>query len=237
MSETYDLAKAGFEAAMAPFAEMLQKIGGPAAEEIGLCLQDHVKVFRLKRQIRLLQKTKEILDNAGIEPRRVPLKLLGTIVDNATLEEDDSLQDMWAALLANNALGNGHEAIFPEILRQLSPADAYLLRSCFKEVLDSPVNLGKCHFVISGSLQKWNADIKNRRDDIPISPLTVENLKRLGLISLANIYINNIGSAPELTRIGFQFMCACEDPAVIKAAEENICVAGLSPTDYSDNAG
>jgi len=222
VSDTYDLAKAGFEAAMAPFAEMLQKIGGPAAGEIGLCLQDHVKVYRLRRQIRLLQKTQEILDNAGIEPGRVPLKLLGTIIDNATLEEDDSLQDMWAALLANNAMGNGHEAIFPEILRQLSSADAYLLRKCFQEVLDSPLSLATCRYPITESLQQWGENIKSRRNDIPISPLSVENLKRLGLISLANIYVNNIGSAPEFTRIGFEFMCACEDPVVIKAAEEKI---------------
>src|SRR5438093_870698 len=86
-------------------ADTLRTIASPMAEELGLTLQDHVKVFRFQRQIRLLQKAREILDREGVEPRRVPLKLLAAVMDNATLEEDDSLQDMWAALLANHAMG------------------------------------------------------------------------------------------------------------------------------------
>src|SRR5437879_3494652 len=162
MSNEFDLAKGGFDAAMAPFAELLQKIAGPAAEEIGLTLQDHVKFYRMKRRIRLLQKTKDFLDQLGIEPRRVPLKLLATIVDNATLEEDDSLQDMWAALLANSASAKSVEAAFPEILRQLSPADAHLLKSCFQEVMRSPIDRAGGFFYIKRAIQEWNAALNQK---------------------------------------------------------------------------
>ena len=222
MSESYDLAKAGFDAAMQPLADIINKIAGPAAEELGLTFQDHVKMFRLKRQIRLLQKTKAILDRECVEPRRVPLKLLAAILDNATLEEDDYLQDMWAALLANNAMGNGLETIFSEILRQLSPADAHLLRSCFHEVMSSPMNRETGRFLILESLQQWIENLRKERTDIPLSDLSLENLKRLGLISVGGISVNGIGGEPRLTEIGLQLMYACEDPAAIQAAEHEI---------------
>ena len=169
-----------------------------------------MKLFRLRRHIRLLQKAKEILDREGVEPRRVPLKLLAPILDNATLEEDDSLQDMWAALLANNAMGNGLETIFGEILRQLSPADAYLLRNCFHEVMSSPMNRESGRFVILESLQQWIDDLRKERVDIPLSDLSAENLKRLGLISFDGVFVNGLGGEPRLTEIGLQFMYACD---------------------------
>lgn len=222
MSESYDLARAGFDAAMRPLADIVDKIAGPMAEELGLTLQDHVKVFRLKRQIRLFQKVKEILDREGVEPGRVPLKLLAAIMDNATLEEDHSLQDMWAALLANNAMGNSLETIFGEILRQLSPADARLLRNCFHEVMSSPMNRETGRFLILESLQTWMDELRQERTDIPLSSLSVENLQRLGLVSMEGVSINGVGGEPRLTEIGLQFMYACEDPAVIKAAEDEI---------------
>lgn len=141
MSDTYEVAKASAEAAMQPFAELIQKIAGPAAEEIGLTFRDHVKFFRMKRQVRLMERTDEFIKKKGIEPHRVPLKMLATVVENATLEEDDSLQDMWAALLANAATTKeGPEFMLAEILRQLSPADAHLLRECFREIVNGPID-------------------------------------------------------------------------------------------------
>ncbi|MCU1268796.1 MAG: hypothetical protein JWN74_90 [Acidobacteriaceae bacterium] len=131
MEEDRELVKAGFEAVLKPLTDLLDKIAGPAAEEVGLTFQDSVRTFRLKRQIRLMQRAKEMIDRSGLTPRRVPLKLLLPIFENASIEEDDELQDRWAALLANNAGGNYMATVFPELLRQLSSGDACLLRMCF----------------------------------------------------------------------------------------------------------
>lgn len=127
MSEA-DLVKAGIDAVLRPFTDLIMKIAGPAAEELGLTLQDHLKVFRLKRRVRLLERVKEILEKSGREPGRVPLKLLQPIVENASIEEDDTLQDRWAALLANTASGVSmiHPA-FIEVLKQLSGLDVFVL--------------------------------------------------------------------------------------------------------------
>src|SRR5438270_2292499 len=98
MADEDKLVKAGVEAALKPFADLLEKLAGPAAEEIGLTLKDHVRVFRLKRRLRLLARVQEMLAGSNLEAHRVPLKILGPIIENATVEDDDDLQDKWAAL-------------------------------------------------------------------------------------------------------------------------------------------
>jgi len=114
------------DAALKPLTDLIMKMAGPAAEEIGLTLQDHVRVFRLKRQLRLLERVKEML--ADREPQRVPLKIIQEVVENASVEESDDIQDRWAALLANAALDtkSAHPA-FVEVLKQLTSREAQLL--------------------------------------------------------------------------------------------------------------
>ena len=45
------IVKAGVEAAMKPVVDVIDKIVGPAAEELGHTLQDTVRVFRLQRRV------------------------------------------------------------------------------------------------------------------------------------------------------------------------------------------
>ena len=61
MADEDKLVKAVVEAALRPFADLLDKLAGPAAKELGLALKDHVRVFRFKRQLRLFERVKEIL--------------------------------------------------------------------------------------------------------------------------------------------------------------------------------
>ncbi len=59
MADEDKIVKAGVEAALKPFADLLEKLTGPAAEEIGLTVKDHVRVFRFRRQLRLLSALSE----------------------------------------------------------------------------------------------------------------------------------------------------------------------------------
>ena len=45
------LAKTGISAACEAAKEFLQKIAGPAAEEVGLLLQDKVRIYRFRNQL------------------------------------------------------------------------------------------------------------------------------------------------------------------------------------------
>jgi hypothetical protein len=139
MADEDKLVKAGVEAALKPFSELLEKLAGPAAEEIGLTLKDHVRVFRFKRQLRLFERVKEILAESRIEPGRVPLRLLLPMVENASIEEDDDLQDRWAAMLANAAAGgnggSGVEPVFPLILKELGIQEVRFLDELYNEAM------------------------------------------------------------------------------------------------------
>jgi hypothetical protein len=118
MSDVYHLAKAGAESLLKPVADIIDKVAGPAAEEFGLALQDHVKAYRLRGQVRLWQRTREFLDEAGIDVHPVAPKLLLPIIDYGSVEDDAWLRDRWAALLANAAIGQSDVLpAYPEILR------------------------------------------------------------------------------------------------------------------------
>jgi hypothetical protein len=72
MADEDKLIKAGVEAALKPFADLLEKLAGPAAEEIGFTLQDHFRASRLRRQVRLLKRTEEFLKKAELALKQFP---------------------------------------------------------------------------------------------------------------------------------------------------------------------
>ena len=53
--------------------ELLAKLAGPAAEELGETMRDSLKVYRFKRQLRLMKRIEEMARAAGFDPKAVPL--------------------------------------------------------------------------------------------------------------------------------------------------------------------
>lgn len=138
MNEDLELMKAGIEAttsaALKPVSDLIRSLFGPAAEEAGLMLQDHVRVFRAKRQLRLYQRTAEIFAKTGVTPQHVPLKLLFPIIESASVEESDELQDRWANLLAHAADPDQVETVsisFTTTLRELTPRQVKYLDALY----------------------------------------------------------------------------------------------------------
>ncbi|WP_263770112.1 DUF4393 domain-containing protein [Propionivibrio soli] len=106
-------------------------IAGPIEQGIGI-FEDRLRYMRWERQIRLMQRAQDFLRAAGLPAptRPVPLKLLIPIMQGASLEENDDLQDRWAALLVNAANANFHSEVrrsYAVILEQLTPLDAQIL--------------------------------------------------------------------------------------------------------------
>jgi hypothetical protein len=77
-------------------------VGGPLEQTAGL-LEDRLAHMRAERQMRFMAKTEQLIRELGIEhhTRPVPLKIALPILQAATIEDNDDLQDMWAHLLAN----------------------------------------------------------------------------------------------------------------------------------------
>jgi len=128
MSDEEIVIKTGIEQMFAPLQRLLDQLLGPAATEVGLSLNDSVKVWRFKRQLRLLQEVKRLVDESGKEVKPVATRLFFPVLEAASIEDDDEMQTRWAALLANEAtdVGSVHPS-YLDVLRQLAPADARLL--------------------------------------------------------------------------------------------------------------
>ena len=129
-----DALKVAMDSALVPITDIIGRLLGPAADEIGKGLQASVAGWTLKRQIRFWQRAERLIKEAEFEPKPVPPKIVFAIAQNAQIEDDDELQDRWAALLANAANPESEfevETSFPEVLRQLSSREVKLLDAIF----------------------------------------------------------------------------------------------------------
>lgn len=74
--------------------------GEPIKTSVGM-LQDKLGVIRWERQLRLADRVKEILDQRrkGGNHVSVPPRIALPVIEAASIESDDFLQDLWANLL------------------------------------------------------------------------------------------------------------------------------------------
>lgn len=194
-----------------PFGELIQQFIGPTVEQCGLALGDSVAGWRISRAIRLWTRVEDNCKSADIDPQTIRFPLFKEIVERASVEDDDELQDRWANLLSN-AADPRHDAevlpAFPDILRQLSTPEATFLDELFEVSTD-----------------------QNRFASAPIeiAPILFENLHRLGLVIRehertvptaamldARALTISMGQTPQelcfLSELGTAFVAACRAP-------------------------
>ena len=120
-----DIIKSGAELVGAlKLTDIAKVMLGDATQEFADRLRDEVRLYRFGNQLKLLKKAGKMVEDAGFSPRAVPIKLLFPLLESASLEEDENLHDMWAALLANAALPDKTGRARPgfiAILREMSP--------------------------------------------------------------------------------------------------------------------
>lgn len=111
----------------------LDKLILPAIEETGLLLKDQVASWRLKNQVKILNRAKDICEKGNIKPKAISLKLLCPYLEYASLEEDEYMQDKWANLLTNlvDSEQNIENNIFPYILSQMSKSELLTLKEAY----------------------------------------------------------------------------------------------------------
>ncbi len=108
--------------------------GEPIKTSVGM-LQDKLGVIRWERQLRLADRVKEIIEQRRREGScvSVPPRLALPIIEAASIETDDSLQDLWAHLLAsamNSSTAQKVRSAFVDIIKQLEPIDVKILEFC-----------------------------------------------------------------------------------------------------------
>ena len=134
--EEKELIKAGADAVMRPFSELLLKLFGPSFEQIGGRWGDFWKNWREKRARDFVSKLERIQRERNLQLREVPTKLLQAVFDNASLEDNDELQTLWANLLLNASDArelNLVSIVFPDILKDLGSREVKFLDALYRD--------------------------------------------------------------------------------------------------------
>jgi len=111
-----------------PVGDLVKRIAGPLADEIGDSLALVARPYRIILSVKMFEKAQRMLKAAGISPHVIPPRLFLPMLENASIQDDEGLHTRWAALLANAAASSN--LVYPsyiEILKQLAPEDAVLL--------------------------------------------------------------------------------------------------------------
>ena len=207
-----------------PLAEIVKRIVLPSADVLGQRMANRVE--------RCFEKTAKMIEDAGTTPQPVADKLVFTILRGASLEDNEDLHTMWAALLANAANTSQSEVLpsFTDLLRQLSSGEAMFLNTVYnahqaylaatKHETDFVVNSATLFDIYLQSMPvQRTVEIFN-----PI----VDDLQRMGLLgrrltALATPHYD--GLLPDfalkpaqadygyhLTAYGLRFLTACRPP-------------------------
>ena len=102
-------------------------------------LTDWLKFQRLKRLVEISDKVDRILRARGvIETRAVPPKVAFRMLDGAAVEDDPTLRNLWANLIAN-AMDPGFTCdispVYADIVSNLSPLDVRILLVMYAELV------------------------------------------------------------------------------------------------------
>jgi hypothetical protein len=133
-SAVEEVAKAGSKS-----MEVLQEFGGfiseftraPLSAATGI-LADKLNYMRWENQQRLILRSREFLRQTGrsTPAQAVPMNFAIPLLEAASLEENNDLQDLWAILLVNAATSdrpNDRRRAYISILEQLTHLDAQIL--------------------------------------------------------------------------------------------------------------
>ncbi len=207
-----------------------EKVGGffaqvfkePITEVAGI-LTDRLKFARWKRLVEMQSQVNEILSSKKIlDTRSVPPKFALPLLEEASLEDDANLQQLWSHLLANAMdpkFAGDLRVGFVEMIKGLTAQDAQIL-AFFYGVLKRENRLAPLEGVIQYSLKKEQImqALAISEADYQVSAF---NLMRIQCIAPAVLKTTGISFGDEattiykgidavtLTPLGIKFAQAC----------------------------
>jgi len=197
-----------------------QYVGASLSASFGI-FEDKLKYMRWERQIRLMQRANDFLLKEGFaQPNQeIPLKFAVPLLEAASLEDDDYLQDLWAKLIVNSAIETSGITInrtFIDILERLSPMEAKILNV----VYEIPYEDMHHHGVDTRNLPRSAVSFPEKSAQIErMEPpeevkLALANLDRLGCISVSrSMGGGQLFGGLNPTLLGKRFFEACKLPS------------------------
>ena len=136
IQETAKTVRSGIEATQ-ELGRFVSRITTEPIETVMGILNDKLQFMRWERKLRLAERGREILRQRSIEGplRPIPYKLALPIIENASLEDNDELQDLWANLLASAVdpkFGGLIRSAYIDIILQLEVVDVHILNIVYE---------------------------------------------------------------------------------------------------------
>lgn len=182
-------------------AAFLRTIIGDGLTELGGAFNDWAHSFRYLQALKIAERVNQIHRERGITGRLVPIppRLAIPLLDQATLEDNETLQSMWAGLIANST--DPASTVEPRrsyvgLLASMEPLDARVLmvirdyeerhpeRKWPPEGMDTVLNLEARRQIDAEARMLW-PDLPRIATELgsalPAVALSLENIERLGL--------------------------------------------------------
>lgn len=206
-----------------PFTAIVKRMLGPAADEVAEMWRDRIRAYRYDRQVKLLEKVEKIAKEHRLKLGPVPPKILFPLLEGASMEDNEELHTMWAALLANAASADYAHKVRPGFiatLQQMAPDEAAVLNWIFVRV--SPTSFAML------PMQDLERDLgfTSGEDGVHLLRVCLGGLEAAGIFtSLTTVEYNryvfafdtgddnfSTGLPWQLTRRGLDFVRACHPP-------------------------
>ncbi len=155
------------------------RIVGAPLEQVGLYLGDTLAFYRYRHLLKIRDKVEEIHRQRGLHGEVLPIAFRNAIplLDKASLEDDDLLQDMWATLIANATDPTKRfnlKKIHIDVLASFEPLDARVLSN----IATTPEGIG---------ITRGAPSLRTIVKDLGVSDsevmLSLQNVARLGCIT------------------------------------------------------
>lgn len=194
-----------FSELIAPIAKTTAGLGGLIQAKFDAMI-DVQKVFAADAVRRARRKTQHVNVSSNIPPSA---RVLVSAIEEASVESDENLRDIWANLIANELAGRCVHPEFPRILARLSTQDAIVLSQVAERHSEASVRtyakgLAKGFLSGTGLAAIYPMVVHGALEP---SDAHHEHLERLALIKERD-------SLWTLTHFGEEFVAAVTDPSL-----------------------
>ena len=195
----------------------LCKVLGDSFQEMGGAFHDWTKFYRYKNLLKIHDKVEAIQKERQSKGKTTPIppRYAIPLIQSATQEDDESIQDLWAGLIANAIDPEKRlnvQKIYIDILSALEPIDTKVLKFLYSQgsIFPSRKNVRKI------DLYQLSKEIQVPLSEIEIS---TQNLFRLGCIREETSEVEEIPGIdtqptysnlyPLLTPLAYSLLGAC----------------------------
>ncbi|OAA93537.1 Abi-alpha family protein [Clostridium coskatii] len=197
------------------FGSFISKfISGSVEQGMGI-FEDKLKYMRWERQVRLMQKANEFMKEIGLDEPNKPIKLKFAIplLQGATVEDNDYLQDLWAKLLVNSSNKNSNvelTRIYIDILERLTPYEAKILEKIYSIPFEYMQHKGVVTQYLPDSIQIAGENNDSNQINNDQLELALVDLARLGcIVPMHTLGGGEFFGVVNPTLLGKHFVLAC----------------------------